>query len=412
MNTPRRVVTLPPLGQADAAARFARAARDAGADLLEVRNDLWEDTLDLRPLAHVLPLLVSSRGRPLARAFCEAAALADVELGSDPAPGTAPLCSLHAPAPLTPAQAQALWHAARVPAIAQVKHVEPLGAPADGARLFETQRALGALFGAARVTVLATGECALPFRALLAGGNALDYLALDARFVAAPGQRLLADAVRADRAKERVPRLGILGTGIGGSRSPRIHPPPFDRIDLPEGADVGALVEALTPWYRGFAVTRPFKLKVAAWLGRGDAAVNTLYRHGSRWLGANTDVEGARAVLDALGARTVTLLGDGGVGPALRAAASEQGRRVHVLRRADAPGAQVGGAAVWTWPPELVPPDFGLSGAKVAVISYGAAGRQVAEQIRARGGVPVPLGARWFIRQARAQRALWEGSTT
>ncbi len=409
MSERRFVVTLPPAQDDDEARAFAARAKAAGADLLEVRTDLHGDARDVAALARTLPVLVSQRGRALPASWLEVAAVADVEVGDAPVSASPrPLLSLHASQPLSPGAALERWRALAVPAGAVVKHVEPLGGLRDGARLLQTQRLLSQHFGP-RVVVLATGPCALPFRAVLAEGNALDYVALDAGFAAAPGQRLLADAVQGRRAKSRASRLGILGSGIAGSRSPRIHPQPFDRIDLPAEADVGALVEALTPWYRGFAVTSPFKRKVAFWLGGGDEAVNTLYRVGAHWRGANTDVAGARATLEALGAREVTLLGGGGVAPAVLTAASELDVRVRVLRREEATGVTLAGAVIWSWPAGITAQGLGFLDAKVAVIAYGANGRKVASQVRALGGQPRMLGPRWFISQARAQRELWQG---
>jgi len=64
------------------------------------------------------------------------------------------------------------------------------------------------------VTVLATGPLALPFRAVLARKNALDYLALEPAS-ARRSQRLLVDAVREARAgMPEGPRLGIIGHQI------------------------------------------------------------------------------------------------------------------------------------------------------------------------------------------------------
>ena len=73
-----------------------------------------------------------------------------------------------------PRRPVALW--GEVPAGVLIKHVEPLGELGDAGRLLETQARLIARFGATRVTVLATGVLALPFRAVLARRNALDLL--------------------------------------------------------------------------------------------------------------------------------------------------------------------------------------------------------------------------------------------
>lgn len=327
--------------------------------------------------------------------------------------------SVHAPSPLQPDEAVARWR--DLPPGAHLKHVEPVGDLRSAARLFETQRRLIDTFGADRVTVLATGALALPFRALLAVDNALDYLALDSDWCAAPGQRLLADAVRASlRAKgdPKTQRLGILGAPLAHSRSPRLHVQPFDRIELPVDADVAALLEVLRPHYRGFAVTNPFKKRVASAVGASHGAVNTLVREADGYSAFNTDREGAAATLAALlaavGEKRVTVLGDGGATHALVEAAAHLGVEVVVRTRADlqrAPAASVLRAAIWTWPATVeVPASLDLTGVTVAVIAYGGPARTIAATIRERGGTPLRLGPRWFLAQARRQKDLWESS--
>lgn len=402
-GTPRRVVTLPPQLKGAAAREFAWEARRQGADLLEVRNDLHTDKEDVGALAAVIHLIVSERGRPLAPAWKEAAALVDRPLGEESS-----LVSYHATEPLTMHRAVALWRG--VTTDSHWKHVEPLGDLASTARLFETQERLLQMTGPGRVTVLATGPLALPFRCLLAERNALDYLALAPEWMAAEGQRLLADAVREAKAElGHRSRWGILGSGIGGSRSPRIHLQPFDRIDLPTHAPVEALVDALAGRYAGFAVTSPFKKPLARHLKSSLEAINTLYRGRHGWQGANTDVEGAVAALKKLGAKAVTVLGDGGATTALKLAAAKVGCELSILRRPQIPWKPITGTYVWTWPERApVPPQLKFEkGARVAVIAYGQSARRIAADIRKRGGEPVLVGSRWFIAQAREQRALW-----
>jgi hypothetical protein len=204
--------------------------------------------------------------------------------------------------------------------------------------------------------------------------------------------------------------LGILGTLIAHSRSPRIHRQPFDRIDIPEDAPVEALVDALLPHYRGFAVTSPFKIRLARHTGSPLDAINTLVRRDGRWESFNTDTGGARTTLERLGARDVFVLGDGGASAALRAVAPEAGCHLHFVRRAEISG-PLSGAGIWTWPDRITPPDaLRFEGARVAVIAYGAPGRRIAAEISRRGGIPLLLGAAWFIAQARQQRALWESA--
>lgn len=407
----RRVVTLPPHEPMEV---FAWRAKHAGADLLEVRSDLHPAEIDLLPASRALPLLVARRTPTLPADWRSRATVIDEPQDGSPDPSM--LRSIHCEQPLRTMDALALWDDA-VPG-SRIKHVEPLGDPADFPRLLETQRALIEKFGAEHVTVLATGPWASPFRALLAQRNALDYLALDRSWAAASGQRLLADAVRESRraqADGRTRRLGILGGSLAHSRSPRIHQQPFDRIELPDEAPLGAILSALQPHYRGFAVTNPFKKRVAAEVLTELNAVNTLVRNHQGWLAENSDVAGAEKILKALQvepAGFVTVLGDGGVTEALRLAAQPLGLSLAVLSRATVPNVPLRGALVWTWPPGITPPaHLRFEGARVAVISYGAGAREIAAQITQRGGRPLRLGPRWFIAQARRQRLLWESAT-
>ncbi len=423
MTPARRVVTLPPTVLGEDAVRFARDCQRRGADVLEVRTDLHAaGAIALEALAAVLPLLISERGQPLPEPWVAAAWRVDRDLmdasgqqGSLAAPPGKLLASHHASRALSTEEALELW-ARELPADALVKHVEPMAEPAHLATLLETQRRLVERFGPTRVTVLGMGAVALPTRALLARNNVLDYVASGGTWAAAPGQRLLDDAVREVRGADRYTlapplRLGILGTAIAHSRSPRIHRQPFDRIDLPEDGPVEAVVDALLPHYAGFAVTSPFKLRLAKHTGSPLDAINTLVRRGNRWEAFNTDTFGARKVLERLGAREVFVLGDGGATSALRSVAKDAGCDLRVLRRADIQ-APLTGAGVWTWPDRVpAPDDLRFDGARVAVIAYGAPGRRIAAEIVRRGGTPVLLGAAWFVAQARRQRQLWESAT-
>lgn len=417
MTSARLIVTLPPSLRGPQALPFALEARERGAVVLEVRTDLHSaEAVDAQALAGILELLVSERGQPLPPSWVEAAQWVDrdvVHAGALDAPDGKLLASHHAERPLSSDEALRLWEVT-LPVGTHVKHVEPLGAPSREriSTLLRTQARLLTRFGAGRVTVLTMGPEALPVRAILSRKNALEYVALGGEWKAAPGQRGLVDAVREARARSvRDTRLGILGTSITHSRSPRIHPQPFDRIDLAENAPVEELVDALLPHYRGFAITSPFKPRLARATGSSLEAINTLVRRGDHWESFNTDTEGARVVLERLGGRELFVLGDGGVGTALRAAATQTGHALRFLRRA-AISEPLSGAGVWTWPERVEPPEgLRFEGARVAVIAYGAPARRIASDITRRGGTPVLLGAAWFIAQARKQRALWESAT-
>ncbi|TSC31217.1 shikimate dehydrogenase [Corallococcus sp. Z5C101001] len=416
MMATRRIITLPPTLTGAEAVAFARDGLRRGADVIEARTDLHAPgDIDAEALARVMPLLVSERGKPLPAAWIQAAWRVDhdVERAQDmDAPPGRLLASHHAEGPLPTEEALRRW-SRPIPADALVKHVEPMDGPAHLDVLLETQRQLARRFGAERVTVLGMGPTAIPARAVLSRHNRLEYVAMGGPWTAAPGQRLLDDVVREHRkAKDaQAPRLGILGTSIAHSRSPRIHRQPFDRIDLAEDAPVEAVVDALLPHYAGFAVTSPFKMRLARHTGAALEAINTLVRRGSRWEAFNTDTEGARAVLQRLGSRDVSVLGDGGSTQALRLVAAEEGLALRVVRRAEVQ-APLTGDQVWTWPDRVAPPEnLRFQGARVAVIAYGAPGRRVAAEIVRRGGTPLLLGAAWFVAQARRQRQLWETAT-
>ena len=359
-----------------------------------------------------MPLLIARRAGHVPDAWRTRATLIDEPLSGLVDPSG--LRSFHAERPLRTQEALAVW--AGVVAGARVKHVEPLGSPRDFPRLLETQAELIERFGVEHVTVLATGPWALPFRSVLAQRNALDYLSLDTSWSAAEGQRLLGDAVREARKGQvdgKTRRLGILGQGLVHSRSPRLHQQPFDRIDVAPDAPLDELLDALHPYFRGFAVTNPFKKRVAVLSQAPMAAVNTLIRAGGGWHAENSDVAGAEATLKRfLPATRVTVLGDGGVTTALRIAAANLQLELEVLTRAQLTAQPLRGPIVWTWPALVeVPAALRFEDAQVAVIAYGVPARKIAAAIAARGGTPLRLGPRWFIAQARRQRSLWESAT-
>lgn len=401
-SRPRRVVTLPPGPEP---LEFARRARLAGADLLELRTDLLTEHLDVAGLSSVLPLLVAERGRRAPDEWRDVASLVDAADGG--------LRSHHAETPMTVEEAVAHWRS--VPPGASIKHVEPLGALTTAKRLFDLQAALIDRHGAERVTVLATGPLATAFRAVLAERNALDFLALDTSWSAAPGQRLLSDAVRAHRFGASQERLAIIGAPVTHSRSPRIHRQPFDRLEVAADVELESFLDAVRPFYRGFAVTAPLKKSAARATGSSLGALNTLIRRGERFVGADSDRAGALACLAELerrtGARTITVLGNGGVIASLREASTKLNLTLEPRRHAEVTG-PISGAVVWTWPASIAPPpSLRFVDATVAVIAYGRPALTIARFIGERGGTPLRLGPRWFIAQAREQRRLWETST-
>ncbi len=112
--------------------------------------------------------------------------------------------------------------------------------------------------------------------------------------------------------------------------------------------------------------------------------------------------------------RELFVLGDGGVGTALRAAGRGLGPRAALpAPRLPMPSGSPSPAAGCGPGPSASSPRRPLrfQGARVAVIAYGAPPAVSPPRSPAAGVHPVLLGAAWFIAQARKQRALWESAT-
>ena len=148
-------------------------------------------------------------------------------------------------------------------------------------------------------------------------------------------------------------------------------------------------------------------------VAEASGSVNTvIVADDGRLIGDSTDGPAiAAAIASEVGERytgVVTVLGAGGVAPALREAAGRLGCALHLRRHAELAGARVGGACAWTWPEEVDPPaGLRLDGARVAIIAYGAPGRALATRVEQLGGTAVACGEGWFEAQATAQRRLW-----
>ena len=203
----------------------------------------------------------------------------------------------------------------------------------DVARLEEfRQRAPSALTGRLAVVAMSPATSAGvqpsdPNRALLPWRSPLVYACVDSADASAPGQWPL----------DRYPRgpepalFGILGGPDLASESPRIHNArfrehgdaacylsfPTDDLD-----DVWSLLRDFP--IQGLSVTTPWKRAVAARVDRLDdaaeagGACNTIVRRGHTLFGTTTDAEGIVAGYPHLrGSRTATIVGSGGVVPAV-----------------------------------------------------------------------------------------------
>lgn len=145
--------------------------------------------------------------------------------------------------------------------------------------------------------------------------------------------------------------FALVGHPVARSRSPEIYNPLFTAcgldavyvvLDVP---DARGLVQAIrTLGLAGVNVTVPWKEAVVADLDGADAAVvrvgaaNVILRDGERLVGHNTDgegwVRGYEAEFGPLAGRRVAVLGAGGSGRAIAAAAADHGAaRVDLLNR-------------------------------------------------------------------------------
>lgn len=146
--------------------------------------------------------------------------------------------------------------------------------------------------------------------------------------------------------------FGIIGDPVGHSLSPLFQARfaaehDIDAVYVPlrvAAQDVTTALDGL--WaanVQGFNVTVPHKQSVARQVDMDDAArligaVNTVRRGADGWLGTNTDWQGVRDALHALGSRVagadVLLIGAGGTARAvLHALAAEAVDRVYVCNR-------------------------------------------------------------------------------
>lgn len=153
--------------------------------------------------------------------------------------------------------------------------------------------------------------------------------------------------------------VGLIGAGIGGSRTPAMHeaqarrlaiPLSYRTIDtdrLPRGAaDFATLLRAAELMgFRGLNVTYPFKIEALDHVdglsedARRVGAINTIVLRDGRRTGDNTDLWGCRASLveglsDADLSR-VLLIGAGGAGTAVAHALVDRGADALVLAEPD-----------------------------------------------------------------------------
>lgn len=189
------------------------------------------------------------------------------------------------------------------------------------------------------------GSKGLPSRCLQrAWGGAFTYAAPDDADAAAPGQVALTTmrAWGCASLAPHTPLLGVLGSPVLHSKGPAFHNPrlqgralylPLDCADADEAAET---LDALA--IPCASITAPLKETLPAKLGlRGP--LNTIWREGNIWRGANTDADALRDALRPKPKGTVLVLGVGGVAQTSRAVLEELGFIALQASRASTPSA-------------------------------------------------------------------------
>jgi 3-dehydroquinate dehydratase/shikimate dehydrogenase len=205
-----------------------------------------------------------------------------------------------------------------------------------------------------KTSVFPMGLASSPGRILSAlFGAALVYGSVDGR--TASGQLSIADMLeiyQVDRPRPIEALFGIVGGDVAGSLSPELHNALFRSRGLPRlylplpvaDFDRGKPQELqFDPPFRGFSVTRPWKLRAAETAVpsedvRSTRAANTLVLSRGRWRAENTDVDGVFDPLadhDTGEGRTAVVLGAGGAARAAVVAARKLGYEIMVSSRRD-----------------------------------------------------------------------------
>lgn len=169
------------------------------------------------------------------------------------------------------------------------------------------------------------GPKGLPSRCLQkAWGGAFTYAAPDDASAAAPGQ-VAVSAMRAWGCADLKPGaslLGVLGSPVFHSKGPAFHNPRLgpDALYLPlDCGDAEEACEALKALrIPAASITAPLKESLPAALGLA-GPLNTTWREGGAWRGANTDAEALQGALARKPKGAVLLLGSGGVAETSRA---------------------------------------------------------------------------------------------
>lgn len=193
------------------------------------------------------------------------------------------------------------------------------------ARLADNARIKPMLARGLPLSAFLMGPKGLPSRCLhRAWGGVFTYAAPDDADAAAPGQ-VAVSTMRSWGCGELgpgAPLLGVLGSPVLHSKGPAFHNPRLERqalylpLECETAEEATEALDALA--IPAASITAPLKETLPAVLGlRGP--LNTIWREGGAWRGANTDAEALRGALASKGRGAVLLLGAGGVASTSRA---------------------------------------------------------------------------------------------
>jgi len=370
LQLPAYIASVAPRDLEDAR-RLVRLVPD-GATAVEYRVDLAEGALPAGPLLGLdaRPAIVTCRTareggrfegtaeeyRGVVRAAYDAGATVDIEFSSGLLSGAGAfpdrrrvVVSCHSPFAL-PEDWESLLSGMRETcgrAVKLVAGAADLPASLAVAQIQKRQRNCA-------TSVFPMGPASAPGRILSAlSGSPLVYGSVERR--TAPGQLALADLLEiygADRPRPIEALFGIVGADVTDSLSPELHNAlfrsrglPFLYLPLPVADFDRSKPQELQfdPPFRGFSVTRPWKLRAAETAVpsedvRATRAANTLVLTRGRWRAENTDVDGIFDPLadhDTGEGRTAVILGAGGAARAAVAAARKLGYEVMVVARRD-----------------------------------------------------------------------------
>ncbi|MFX0090960.1 MAG: shikimate dehydrogenase [Candidatus Hodarchaeota archaeon] len=179
-------------------------------------------------------------------------------------------------------------------------------------------------------------------------GNALTYLALDAKSSTASGQ-LTYNEFQKLRIEINQRTCAVIGSPISHSMSPVIHNAAFRKLELKfyyRAMEVknskDAIDEMLENGYRGYSVTLPHKVEIMKYLDEIDplsekiGAVNTVVNDNGCLKGYNTDVIGAlKSINDVINieGRRIVILGAGGAARAIGFGLKDAGVDIFIQNR-------------------------------------------------------------------------------